>query len=614
MKWPQNIFLFQLFFINFTILSKFNFVNLADSKMFYDHICREWGLKSEEIRGYKASITPSTKTSDWEAEEERRKRDFEKLPEFQPEISDKLKQKFRFGIPNGQRRKWWLVATGGLQLLTEVGDVWSAAERSSANVPVSDVSSFGGGVDLLSILCPTVAGKCKHFLHVVWTRNKHIEFSPLIPTVAVILLMYMEPPLAYLSIQSMINRSVKDSWYFTLTRDQFLASVEALREIIHRKNGKIEEKCASLGLDLAQIGLALFPVFFLPFTPLPVALTLFDSYASEGRKILVRFAICLFQMEERSLLSSTTPREFLMNLVRGMDKLSGVQSTRNFLIHSFDIFLSRGRHITKYEDSAIRERKGVFSQGSIRGASSFTDMISPDISEVLSTPRRNSFSPEDYEADDIPIDGDSSLSLKVLQRFTPEELEAEQKKLQKQIADSSAPKVIGGRLLTPQLFYNLRSFIPISIRSYCAKKVFALSEDGTSMISLHQKCTRKVHYIIMIKTNKQTIGAFLGDPINPEMCVKGRYYGKPYAFVFTSDPLTIFRKEKPENVLFQSTTKTSFSIGGPRPAIHIEEGFSVLNSERCDTFGSPSFTECPNGDPILDVEIYQLVVPQYVYD
>lgn len=567
---------------------------------------REWKLSSEDNFGFYNEIHV-TDPPEWESEEIRRLSAFKNLPQFEPKINESLKQTFRYGIPHTLRRKWWFIASKGLKLLSQAGDVWPNALRSSLKVPMTSTSQFGGAIDLLPFLHPELAEKVKQFLHVVWVRNKHITFSPLIPTVSVLLLLYLEPSLAYLSIQQMINKSTKNSWYFTLTRESFIASVTGFRALIASKIPAISKKTFELGLDIAQIGLALFPVFFLPFTPIHVALTLFDSFVSEGRKILVRFAISLFDIQKTELLQCKTSEDFLSTLVDAMNMLSSPHSTTKFLENSFKIFLSRPRHIDKFElkamDDCTDKGSNLYTSQNVIG------MMSPSMTNLFAE-RRRRMSSDDCENLDVINIGDTmrgAIALETMMKFSPEGIEESTRKLQKELAESAMPVVINGKLLTNDNFYMLREQLPASVSRYDARRVFSMSNDGTSLLSLFEKSSKKAPYIILVKTAKnRVIGAYLGEPINPEMCAFGRFYGKPGSFVFTLDPLVIYKQDPPPNNLFQAAFKHSITIGGPRPAIHIEDGFHIIFSEKCETFHSPALTENPSGDPIIDVELYRL--------
>ena len=578
--------------------------------MFYEPLCVKLDLNSRQKKGFIDQIQ-LIQSEDWIAEEQRRKNVFENLPQFEPKITTQLKMEFRQGIPEDQRRKWWFIASGGLELMASTETAGAAYQLALKKIKNEEFheSFFGGAINILNFLSPKIAKECKTFLHVVWSQNKRIEFSPLIPTVSILLLMYLEPPLAYLAIQAMINRSYDDMWYFTLTRDHFLASIEAFRSLVHRSFRKIEFKCTSLGLDVAQIGIALFPVFFLPFTPLHVALTLFDSYINEGRKIPIRVALTLFQSEEDLLLEAKTSNEFLNILIHGMDKLANVKSTQRFLFNSFHRFLSRGSHINKYEKSAIKDKRGVMSSSICKSAASFQSMLNDNVFSVLTPQRRFSDPSLSDSSDEIIALEDTKPGLIIPTNIDLKEMENEQKKLQKQLAESSAPTVINGKLLTQELYYSLRSLLPVSMRSYYAKKVFSITEDGTLFRTLFEKQTKKAPCILMIKTKTQLVGAFLSDPLNPDISSRGRFYGRPINFVFKCNPLMVFKCNEVVNTMFQSVTSDTISIGGPRAAIFIQDGFRHMISEKCETFGSPSFTTSETDYPILNVELYQLLIP-----
>jgi len=568
--------------------------------MFYQHLLSQWSLNSESQYGF-LKETGLDFPPEWISENQRRIDKFSQLPDFSPTVIEKVKLKARTGIPHEMRRKWWLIATGGLQLLTEVGDVYASALRRAAKIEPSNVSDFGGAVDVLSFLPQSVGEKVKQFLHVIWVQNRQITFSPLIPTVASILLLYMEPPLAYLSLQAMINKSLQDSWYLPLNHEQFLASVQAFRDLVESKCSSVLKHAERIGVNIAQIGLALFPVFFLPFMPLPTALTMFDSYVIEGRKVLVRFALSLFIQEKHSLMDASNPQQFITVLVNAMERLSAIETLCPFLKNSFSLYLSRGRHIYRLEGEAISKGTGYLSPGKFKDAKSFRQFVSEDDGAVFEL------------LHPAPLEGSSThknmrnLSLHILHSATPEAIAEDQMEIQRKLIERTLPSVHGnGSLLSSSYFYFLRERFPPVLQLASAELVFRLSTHGTTFQSLFEASCERCPYILLIKTNKTVVGALLSDPLDPEVSSRaGRYYGRPITFVFREQEC--FHVLPPVNQMFISVTNSIISIGGPKPAIFIQNGFSTLQSERSETFNSPPFSINPDGDKILEVELYKLI-------
>jgi hypothetical protein len=165
------------------------------------------------------------------------------------------------------------------------------------------------------------------------------------------------------------------------------------------------------------------------------------------------------------------------------------------------------------------------------------------------------------------------------------------------------PKVSGGTLLGEGLYAEVVKNMPVDARRYRAKIVFSSAEHGTTFLALLGNDRPPGYYILMIQTSSRLVGAFLSDPLTPK---RGRYYGRPSTFLFDGTPFVPYRATG-DNAMFMSVVETDLMIGGPRPAIFLMDGFSVLMSHPSDTFGSPSLVvNCDGGDPIIDLELFQL--------
>lgn len=362
-------------------------------KTLYQQTIRKWDLCSEDQFGLfdEAQLEFGP---EWTKEENDRIKSFKQFSQFECKISESMKQQARYGIPIKKRRQLWLVASGGFKLLTHVGDVWQAAKQSSESISPSEKSKFGSTIEFHTLFPEGISQKIDQFLHVLWTQNQEINYSPLIPTVSALLLLYMEVPLAYISIQSMINKSRQESWYFTLTQDQLMASLHAFDQLVKKKCPSVSHHAKSLNVNIAQIGMNLLPAFFLLFLPLPIALTLFDSFTIEGRKVLFRFCLNLFIQEKKNLLNCKEAKNFVDTIISAMQKLHNIPSFKTFVKNSFNIFLSRSKHIDEIEASAIESQSFQFSDSNLFiRPSSYSNIASfPNGPSVQSQQRNRSLS------------------------------------------------------------------------------------------------------------------------------------------------------------------------------------------------------------------------------
>lgn len=305
--------------------------------MFFETIIRQWDLNR---------VTPYADLNfspEWVKHDMGREQEFNAI-HFTPQVNRPMKQKARYGIPCSMRRRWWFVASGGMSLFQQVGNVWTAA-TAKTGPKIAQVSSDAH----------TFNANLVDFLQILWAKNQSIDYSPLIPSIASFLLAYMEKPLAYLSLQAMVNKSIREQYYFTLNKDQFLASQSSFQTNLHKKAKNLVNKAIALHLNVGQIGVALFPIFFTTL-PLPIALVLFDSFIVEGRKVLYRFALNIFLQEQKKLLQASSPEQFIQIIFDAIDHINDENKLNSFIKTSFKLKIKRKEHIQAYEAQALQHQ------------------------------------------------------------------------------------------------------------------------------------------------------------------------------------------------------------------------------------------------------------------
>lgn len=545
-----------------------------------EEINENFKLESTEAFGV-VSYDQVMGEAEWKAEELSRMKAFSKYQPFVKEITESIKEVMRFGVPCPHRRKMWLIASGGYDLLQEVGNIYDSCLLSSLKEPFTETSIFGINIELLNFLPAQTYDTLKIFLQVVWRTNTSIQFAPIIPAVSAILLLFMEPSLAYITIQSMINRSKTDGWYFTLTKEKFLASAQAAHDIAYRRCRSVVDHAEQMGLSIAQIFLTLLPSFFLPFTTLPVALTLFDSFIVEGRKILTRLCIGLLVSQKKTLLKTNDSHSFLSVIIDTIEGLDHVENMKQTLRDSFTISISRSRHIYPRESLAIQRKHGILNQRVIINAPHVMSMANAEILQ-----RRN------------------SIPSHVVQFFSRCETTMSTQ-FAHHIYQDCLPEVMSGELLTDSLFFMIRQHLPQMYNRYSANLVYSIHTDGTTLSSLLSKEVKNKPHILVIKTDHKLFGAFLSEPIKLTGRTDG-FYGNSFTFVFDADESIVYQTSPCQNYSFISCYSDIILIGGPKPAIFLQDGFKVVFSDPCDTFKSPAFTLERSGDRVLDIELYSL--------
>ncbi|OHS95147.1 TLD family protein [Tritrichomonas foetus] len=555
-------------------------------------------LDSHDLFGFLPEF-PFSMTDEWEQEEKIR---LDRSKNSQNSSRQMSKNLTRYGLPMNCRRKVWFLTSGGYDLLQEAGDIYEKACQNYENnkevmkSPIETDFVFGSDLPLNEFLPHSVVDKVTKFLCVLHYHNKSITYAPLIPSTVILLLMFMEPPLAYLAIQAMINRSIEDSWYFAVDYEQFHASMQAIEDLSEGKLHSIWRKAKSLGVNIAHMTLAMLPAFFLPFLPLPVAMTIFDSFIVEGRKILVRFFLTLLKKTSSQLLEAPTSQSFLSILVQSMENLSNVSQLKSFLKSTFGISLQRERHMMKLERACLAHPDRLKKFAGQKSA--FRDVI--DASKDII-----GFNPMSFPRS---LDSCRVLTSELI-KSTPEELEKEQKKYHREIMSKAIPQIIGGELLTSNILYSFRQWIPYLYRNNSAQCIYSMLNDGTMISTMWDKITKRTAHIIIVKTKRKCFGVFLTIPPSPVLtkCRK-EFIGTSGSFVFDASALIVYKKNPPPNNRFFSVSQTMMIIGGPEPALCFEDGFHRIMSDYCETFDSPPLVEdLFAGDSILNLEVYQMV-------
>lgn len=287
-------------------------------------------------------------TNKWIEEEKIREEDCKNL-EFRLKRTKQLKSIARTGLSNSARRRYWFILSGGYELYTRVGNVYELALENAKVEPINEAASFGVSFKYLDFLPPQISPILPTFLHALWFHNQNIEYSPMIPAIATMLLMYMEPPLAYLSIQAIINKSRESLFYVLLNKKQLFAAIDSVEKLIVSRLPNVADHATKLGINLSQLILSIFPSFFIPFVSYPVSLTFFDSFVSEGRKVFFRFILQILSDEKSNLIGTADENEFDRIIFNAIDRLNDPIIMKSFIKKAFKIKLKRKNIFKKLE-------------------------------------------------------------------------------------------------------------------------------------------------------------------------------------------------------------------------------------------------------------------------
>lgn len=270
------------------------------------------------------------------------------------------------GLPHFLRRQFWFSVSGGFKLSLQFSDAWDQACHSAAlaegetNLPLTDSEEFdaflGGRIDTLTFLPPAIQLQVSTFLHVfTHAQCGTVEFAPMICTSAALLMLYLEPSLAYLSLTSMVNRSkMENGFYFNLSREALLAESSVFRILCEKLCKNVVRHAESININMEAVHLVCAPMLFFPFIPLQSALTLFDIFLLEGRKFILQFSLAILQSEERNLLQTMDAASFVEVIVNALERLADVDVLKAFIIKNVEkIDIGKWRRIIALEESYL---------------------------------------------------------------------------------------------------------------------------------------------------------------------------------------------------------------------------------------------------------------------
>ena len=530
-----------------------------------------------------ASFNQFNADDEWSEEENRRIANFSSVNfAALTSVDDKLKQLIRGGIPCQYRRKIWFIASGGLDLYLRARVSWDDLVAVADKVPDNADIFFGSKLDISQYLPDDGLAQVLQFMKIVYFQNRWVTYSPVITSICLFLLLFMEPPMAYWTVQAMIEKSKTMNWYIANNACEFNACAFALRDLGFKTcKSVLKHAETTLHMSICRVLMCYIPTFFLPATSIQAALTVFDSFVSEGRKIMTRVCLSVLKSQEKILRRTTTIDSFCGIFHRSLEKLSQVSFLQDVMKQGFAFSMSRSQ-CEKIERKFLENTKPVPASLPRKCESMLCQRSSVSLPPLLRE-RRSELSTY-YPCFCLANASVATFSEVITPRPT---------------------SVIGGSLLTDDLFSFLKTHMTPEVRCLNAQIVFKMTQDGTCLSTLTNRSTTPGHYIMLIQTNHKTVGVFISNAIGLR---KPGYFGRSSMFVFDATGHAIYRQNPPPNSLFISVSREDIIVGGPRPALYLSDQFKTLQSSACETFGSPSLVVSHDGDDVYEIELYRMTM------
>ena len=467
-------------------------------------IIADFNLNSTEFYGFN-KIEPLSYSEEWQTEEKRRSETFSTLNEHSLDFTNDIKKNARHGIPAILRRKLWIMGSGAAPKLMNENpeELWQDACSSLKEYRDDIALRFGSVIDIPDYIVAPLHDQYYHFLQVVANSYKFCHFAPLLPIVSLMLLTYLEPPLAFFVLATMFERSEKDqAWFFTTSQEDFIGSLQAFRDLANSRCTKIVHHAEKLGINVGQLFSAIFPLFFFPFMPMHISFTIFDSFISEGRKILVRLSLSLFFQEKASLLAAKTPKEFIGVFVHAIQQLASLSIFNNFLQKSFKTFLSRNAHMAYFEKTVQTDKHGLLTRLSRERFNGIEHNIMEPASHKMSTSRSTELSidtiSEDFDYfhildEYVDVIG-HTVDHMLYTENDDQKAELAQMEIQKAIFGSHLPSIYGGTLLSDLIYFRLRGSLPKQYINSSISLVFSTFPSNSQSNQISEKSERPQNY------------------------------------------------------------------------------------------------------------------------
>eukprot|EP00118_Oscarella_pearsei_P017856 m.179668 g.179668 ORF g.179668 m.179668 type:complete len:936 (+) comp39227_c0_seq9:595-3402(+) len=260
------------------------------------------------------------------------------------EFTSELKQLIRAGIPHEHRNEVWLLCIHALtqDQRAEKGKGYYRKLLEWKNTSVTDVFYKQIELDLLRTMpnnkyydSPDAAGiaKLRNVLRAYSCHNPTVGYCQGINRLVAVALLYMDEEDAFWCLTAIIDALLPRDYYNqTLLASQVEQRV--FREIFGEKLPRLNSHFEAYNIDLSLITFNWFLTIFVDNTPMETTLRIWDSFLYEGTKVLFRYALAIFKLNEDSLLSLTNPAALF-------------NATRNLTLQALD--LKRLAHIAFVE-------------------------------------------------------------------------------------------------------------------------------------------------------------------------------------------------------------------------------------------------------------------------
>lgn len=425
---------------------------------------------------------------------------------------------------------------------------------------------FGASVDLAPLkLSENQIHDLTKLLYLIAHRHPHLEFIPIFPVIAAILISLYPDRVVFSFLEVIIKTGhsgtdMKEWPFFPQNRRENLIFCRIFDDLLIKFVPNVTRhilKLQSKDPDFNPRWNRLLSEFFIGILPNSYIYKIFDAYLIEGYKVPLRFALAHVALQQDNLLQCQTGAEFhdcLMNCFTPNTSIYGStgSATASYGPYPFKV-LQKTAYSLKFSRSILVRFKN----------------------------RHRRLSLDDFE------DGDRAIML--------------QKPLPKLSRTSS--------FLNDQDWANIWSWVPSRFKILDLELLFVSSEHGYRLGTLFEKCNESEPLLLAIETMDGNIfGAYLSRSLKNRSSRK--FFGTGETFIFNLRPSTqMFPwNESFDNQQFIYADENFLAIGcsSGKFGIWIDRDLNQVVSSPCDTFRNTSFIENETGwSDIYCIEAYR---------
>jgi len=393
---------------------------------------------------------------------------------------------------------------------------------------------------------------------IMWIFQKNtprLEYSPMLPTIVSILLIFMKEEEVFTVTKTMLEDSDKTlnlsntqnmlkkmRWHVTFKREQFAWTVDHVASFCKQRSDsflKLENHFTKINYDFKELFKIWLRTLFVDFLPISLVLKIFGAYLNEGIKIYFKFISAVLKIFRADILGHQDPQTMTDMLREKMRKVNSEQAQALLgKAYKKRFAMTLKKKLIKHKGQASNIDEAI------------THHYAPDMSEP-------------------------------------------------------------SKIITHQQLETLWGWVPHSLRHTHLKLIYSPRQDGWGLRAFYRKMESVYSHntLLLIKdTNNNVFGAF-ADTV---LAKKGKLEegGSQDCFVFQLSPKRVrYRAEgRQSGGVLCDSEYLSIGSGGGGSAIYLKGDLHSGLSNKSETYNNLPLVEGENGSSSVSFECHSIEV------